>query len=163
MVKSNIQNKSSTTNVYPSGPQATPTSVGESLDSLNLISHASSRTGKYIYSREHSCACCTVRCSFRSVSAVEDFRKASLELSFSFEEKKSNKKEVSLGPRTSTVSRIITDKLSHRIALLQLSYYSLSLLLKGEHILWVEMTKFLLRKVEALPLEWFLASSFFVN
>jgi len=36
MVKSNIQNKSFATNAHPPGPQATPTSVGESPDSLNL-------------------------------------------------------------------------------------------------------------------------------
>ena len=43
MVKPNIQNKSSATNAHPPGPQAISTSVGESPDSLNLISRASSR------------------------------------------------------------------------------------------------------------------------
>ena len=51
MVKSNIQNKSSATNARPPGPQATPTSVGEFPDSLNLISCASSRAGKCIHPR----------------------------------------------------------------------------------------------------------------
>jgi len=49
----------------------------------------------------------------------EDFRKASPEPSSSSEEE-SKEEEVSPGPRTPTVSRIITGKLSHRIAPLQL-------------------------------------------
>ena len=86
MVKPNIQNKSSATNACPPGPQATSTSVGESLDSLNLISRVSSRAGKCVHPRGRSHARCTVRHSFRSVSAAEDFRKASPELSSSSEE-----------------------------------------------------------------------------
>ena len=113
MVKSNIQNKLSATNARPSGPQATPTSVGESSDSLNLISRAGSRAGKRVHPRGYSRARRTVRHSSRSVSAAEDSRKASPEPSSSSE-------EVSPGPRTPTASRIITGKLSHRIAPLQL-------------------------------------------
>ena len=120
MVKSNIQNKSSVTNAHPPGPQATSTSVGESPDALNLISHTSSRAGKHVYSRECFCACRIVRCSFRSVSAAEDSRKASPEPSSSSEKEESKEKEVSSGPRIPTASRIITDKLFHRIAPLQL-------------------------------------------
>ena len=105
MVKSNIQNKSFATNACPPGPQATPTSVGESPDSLNLISHASSRAGKRVHPKGHSHARRTVRCSSRSVSAAE--------------EEESEEEEVSPGPRTPTASRIITGKLSHRIASLQ--------------------------------------------
>ena len=118
MIKSNIQNKSSATNACPPSPQATPTSVGESLDSLNLISRASSRAGKCIHSRGRSCARHTIRRSSRSVSAAEDSRKASPEPSSSSEE--SEKEEVSPGPRTPTAFRIITGKLSHGIAPLQL-------------------------------------------
>jgi len=128
MVKSNIQNKFYATNARPPGPQATPTSVGESPDSLNLISHASSRAGKCIHPRERFCARHTVKRSFRSVSAAEDSRKASPEPSSSSEEEESKEEEVSPGSRTPTASRIITGKLSHRIA-------PLPLLLKGEHIL----------------------------
>jgi len=117
MVKSNIQNKSSATNVRPPGLQATPTSVGESPDSLNLISRASSRAGKCVHPRECSRACRTVRCSSRSVSAAEDSRKASPEPSSS---KESEEKKVSPGPRTPTAPRIITSKLFHRITPLQL-------------------------------------------
>ena len=95
---------------YVVGHLTTSTSVGESPDSLNLISHASSRAGKRVHPRERSCACCTVRRSFRSVSATEDSKKASPEPSSSSEE------EVSPGPRIPTASRIITSKLSHRIA-----------------------------------------------
>jgi len=120
MVKSNIQNKSYAINARPPGPQATPTSVDESLDSLNLISHASSRVGKCIHPRGCSCARRTVRRFFRSISAAEDSRKASSEPSFSSEEKKSEEEEVSPGPRTPTTFRIITGKLSHRIASFQL-------------------------------------------
>ena len=105
MVKSNIQNKSYATNARPPGPQTTSTSVGESPDSLNLISRASSRAGKCVHPRGCSRARRTVRCSSRSVSAAE--------------EEESEEEEVSPGPRTPTASRIITGKLSHRIASLQ--------------------------------------------
>ena len=102
-------------------PLATPTSVGESSDSLNLISHTSSRAGKRIHPRGRSCARHTVRHFFRSVSAAEDSRKASPEPFSSSEEEESKEEEVSPGPRTPTASRIITGKLSYRIASLQLS------------------------------------------
>ena len=108
------------TNACPPGPQATPTSVGESLDSLNLISRTSSRAGKHIHPKGHSRAYHTVKHSFRSVSAAEVSRNASPELSSSSEEEKSEEEEVSPGPRTPTISRIIIGKLSHRIAPLQL-------------------------------------------
>ena len=118
MVKSNIQNKSSATNARPPGPQATPTSVGESPDSLNLISCASSRAGKRVHPRGHSRAHRTVRRSSRSVLAAEVSRNVSPELSSSSEEEKSEEEEISPGPRTPTTSRIIIGKLFHRIALL---------------------------------------------
>jgi len=120
MVKSNIQNKSYATNAHPPGPQATPTSVGESPDSLNLISRASSRAGKYVHPKGRSRARRTVKCSFKSVSAAEDSRKASPEPSSSSEEEEGEEEEVSPSPRTPTASRIITGKLFHKIALLQL-------------------------------------------
>ena len=62
----------------------------------------------------------TVRRSSRSVSAAEDSRKASPEPSSFSKEEESEEKEDSPGSRTSTASRIIIGKLSHRIALLQL-------------------------------------------
>ena len=102
-------------------PLATPTSVGESSDSLNLISRTSSRASKRIHPRGRSCARYTVRHFFRSVSAAEDSRKASPEPFSSSEEEESKEEEVSPGPRTPTASRIITGKLSYRIASLQLS------------------------------------------
>ena len=120
MVKSNTQNKPYATNARPPGPQATPTSVGESPNSLNLISRAGSRAGKHVYPRGCSRARHTVRRSSRSVSAAEVSRNASPELSSSSEEEESEEEEVSPGPRTPTASRIITGKLSHRIAPLQL-------------------------------------------
>ena len=119
MVKSNNQNKSYAANTCPPGPQATPTSIGESPDLLNFISHASSKAGKHVHPKGRFCACHTVRCSSRSVSAAEVSRNASPELSSSSEEEESEEEEVSPGPRTPTASRIITDKLSHRIAPLQ--------------------------------------------
>ena len=101
-------------------PLATSTSVGESPDSLNLISRASSRAGKRVHPRGHSRARRTVRRSSRSVSAAEDSRKASPKPSSSSEEEESKEEEISPGPRTPTASRIIIGKLSHRIASLQL-------------------------------------------
>ena len=120
IVKPNIENKLSATNARPPGPQATSTSVGESLDSLNLISCASSRAGKYVHPKGRSRTHRTIRRFFRSVSAAEDSRKASSEPSSSSEEEESEEEEVNPGPRTPTASRIITSKLSHRIAPFQL-------------------------------------------
>ena len=120
MVKSNIQNKSSATNACPPGPQATPTSVGKSPDSLNLISCAGSRAGKCVHPRGCSRTRRIVRCSSRSVLAAEVSRNASPELFSSSEKEESEEEEVSSSPRTPTASRIITGKLSHRIAPLQL-------------------------------------------
>ena len=128
IVKLNIQNKLSATNAHPPSFQATSTSVGESLDSLNLISCASSRAGKCVHPRGYSYAHCTIRCSSRSISAAEDSRKASSKPSSFSEEAESKEEKVSPGPRTPITSRIITGKLSHRIA-------PLPLLLKREHIL----------------------------
>jgi len=119
MVKSNIQNKSYTTNARSPGPQAISTSVGESPDSLNLISRTSSRAGKHIYPRGCSRACRTIRHFFKSVSAAKVSRNASPKPS-SFSEKKESEKEVSPSPRTPTVSRIIIGKLFHRIVPFQL-------------------------------------------
>jgi len=98
------------TNTRPPGPQATPTSVGESSDSLNLISRASSRAGKHVHPRGRSRARHTVRRSFRSVSAAEDSRKASPEPSSSSEEEESEEEEVSSGPRTPTASSLDNGK-----------------------------------------------------
>jgi len=114
MVKTYIQNKSSATNARPPGLQATLTSVGKSPDSLNLISRASSRAGKHVHPKGRFHARRTVRHFSRSISAAEDSRKASPKPSSSSEE------EVSPGSRTPTASRIITGKLSYRIAPLQL-------------------------------------------
>ena len=135
IVKSNIQNKSCATNACPPGLQATPTSVGESPDSLNLISCASSRASKRIHPRGRSHVYRTIRRSSRSVSAAEDSRKASPEPSSSSKEEESKEKKVSPGPRTPTASRIITGKLSHKIALSSSLLLPLPLLLKGEYIL----------------------------
>ena len=71
MVKSKNSIKSTIISAHPPGPQAISPSVGESLDSLNLISQSSSRAGKRIYSRGHSREHNTVRHSSRSVSASE--------------------------------------------------------------------------------------------
>ena len=116
MVKLNNQNKSYATNTCPPGPQATPTSVGESPDLLNLISRTSSRAGKCVHPRGHFRARHNIRCFSRSVLAAEVSRNASPEPSSSSEKEESEEEEVSPGPRTPTASRIITGKLSHRIA-----------------------------------------------
>jgi len=72
------------------------------------------RAGKRIHPKEYSRVYRTIRHSFRNVSAAEDLRKVSSELSSSSEE------EVSPGPRIPTVFRIITGKLFYRIVPLQL-------------------------------------------
>ena len=135
MVKPNIQNKSSATNAHPPGPQATSTSVGESPDSLNLISCASSRAGKRVHPRGRSRARRTVRRSSRSVSAAEDSRKASPEPSSSSEEEESEEEEVSPGPgHLLPLGSLQTSSLTE-LPLSSSLLLSLSLLLKGEHIL----------------------------
>jgi len=70
---------------------------------------------------EDTHAHCTVRCFSRSVSAAENSRKASPEPSSTSEKEKSDKEEISSSPRISTASRVTTDKLFYRVALLQLS------------------------------------------
>jgi len=121
MVKPNTQNKLSAANTHPIGPQAISSSTGEFPDLLNVISYTSSRAGKCIYPRGHSYTYCTVKHFFRSISATEDSRKVSPELFSTSEEEKSNKKEVSSGPRMPTASRVTTSKLSYRVAPFQLS------------------------------------------
>ena len=121
MVKPNTQNKLSAANTHPIGPQAISSSTGEFPDLLNVISHTSSRAGKCIYPRGHLYTYCTVKHFFRSISATEDSRKVSPEPFSTSEEEKSNKKEVSSDPRTSTASKVTIGKLSHRVAPLQLS------------------------------------------
>ena len=64
---------------------------------------------------EDTHAHCTVRCFSRSVSAAENSKKVSLELSFTSEKKKSNKEEVSSSPRIFIVLKVTIDKLSHRV------------------------------------------------
>ena len=108
MVKSNTQNKSSATNAHPFGPQATSTSVSEFPDSLNIISCASSRAGKHVHPKGRSCACRTVRRSSRSVSAAENFRKASPEpfSSFFFFQKFITRCLIAVRGRLSTTSSL---------------------------------------------------------
>jgi len=64
--------------------------------------------------------CNTVRRSSRSVSAGEDSRQTSPELSSSSEEEENSKEEVDLDPKMPTTSRVLAGKLSHRIVPLQL-------------------------------------------
>jgi len=117
MVKSNIPNKSFAFRAYPPDPQAIPSSVGESPDSLNLFSHSSSRAGKHVHRRGRSRKRRIVRRSSGSVSAAEDSRKTSPEPFSSSSSEESNEDN---GPKTPTASRTTKGKLSsHRIASLQ--------------------------------------------
>jgi len=120
MVKSKNPIKSTAISARPPGPQTISPSVGESPDSLNLIPRSSSRAGKRAHPRGHSGIYNTVRHSSRSVSAGEDSRQTSSESSSSSEEEESGEKEVDLDPKTSTTSRVLIGKLSHRIVPLQL-------------------------------------------
>ena len=120
MVKSKNPIKSTAISARPPGPQAIPSSVGESPDSLNLISRSSSRAGKRVHPRGRSGMHNTVRRSSRSVSAGEDSRQISPEPFSSSEEEESSKEEADLDPKTPATSRVLADKLSHRIVPLQL-------------------------------------------
>ena len=83
-----------------------------------MISHASSRASKYIYPRGCLYTCCTVRHFSRSVSVIEDSRKVSSELFFTFEKEESDKEEISFGSKISIISRVTIDKLFYRVAFL---------------------------------------------
>ena len=130
-----------TANAHSPGPQAISPSTGESLDLLNVISYTSSRAGKHIHSRGYLHTCYTIRYFFKSIFAAKDSKKASPKLSSTSKKEKSDKKEVSSSSFT-------------KLPLFSSLLSSLLLLLKREYILWVEMTRLYLRKVEILLLGW---------
>ena len=79
MVNSKIPNKLIKNPTLPPGLQDSSKGIGESLDSLNLLSRASSRAGKRVHSRERPQTRRIARRSSRSVSASSASRNPSPE------------------------------------------------------------------------------------
>jgi len=98
----------------PPGPQDSSQHVGESPDSLNLISRTSSRAGKQVHSRGRPQTRCIARCSSKSISASSASRNPSPEALSSPSSGESEEESVGSDSKTLTVPRIITGKLSFK-------------------------------------------------
>ena len=114
MVNSKILNKSLKNPTLPPGLQDSSKGIGDSPNSLNLLSRASFRAGKQVHSRERPQTCRIARCSSRSVSASFALRNPSPEALSSSSSGESEEESMSSDPKMSTIPRIITDKLSFK-------------------------------------------------
>jgi len=114
MVNPKIPKNSNKNPTLPPGLQNSSQHVGESLDSLNLISRTSSRAGKQVHSRGRPQTRRIARCSFRSVSASSALRNLSPEALSSFSSGESEKESMGSDSRMPTVPRVTTDKLSSK-------------------------------------------------
>jgi len=88
--------------------------VGESPDSLNLLSRASSRAGKRVHSRGRPQTRCIARCSSRSVSSSSASRNPSPEALSSSSSGESEEDSVGYDSKMPTAPRVITSKLSFK-------------------------------------------------
>jgi len=88
--------------------------VGESPDSLNLISRTSFRASKRVHSRGRLQTCRIARCFSRSVSASSASRNPSPKALSSSSSGESEEESVGSDPKTLTVPRVTTDKLSSK-------------------------------------------------
>ena len=114
MVNPKIPKNSNKNSTLPPGLQDSSKHVGESLDSLNLLSRTSSKAGKRVYSRGRPQTHRIARCSSRSVSASSASRNSSPEALSSSSSGESEEKSVGSDPKTPTVSRVTTGKLSFK-------------------------------------------------
>ena len=114
MVNSKNLNKSNKISTLPPGIQESSQHVGESPDSLNLISRASSRAGKWVNSRGRLQTHCIARCSSGSVSATSATRNPSPETISSYSSGEGEEKSVGSDPKMPTAPRVITGKLSSK-------------------------------------------------
>ena len=114
MVNSKNPNKSIKSPILSPGIQDSSQHVGESPDSLNLLSRTSSRAGKRVHSRGRPQTYCIAKCSSRSVSASSASRNPSLEALSSSSSGESEEESVGSDPKMPTAPRIITGKLSSK-------------------------------------------------
>ena len=118
MVNSKNPNKLIKNPTLPSGPQDSLKDIGESPDSLNMLSRASSRAGKQVYLRRRSQTHHTARHFSRSVSTSSASRNPSPEVLSLSSSGESEEESVSSNPKTPTAPRVITSKLSFKKLLL---------------------------------------------
>ena len=114
MVNSKTPKNSNKNPTLPPGLQDSPQHVGESPNSLNLLSRTSYRTGKQVYSRERPQTCHIARHSFRSVSASSVSRNPSPEALSSSSSGESEEESVGSDPRMPTAPRVTIGKLSSK-------------------------------------------------
>ena len=114
MVNPKIPENSNKNSTLLPGLQDSSQHVGESPDSLNLLSRASSRAGKQVHSRGRPQTCHIARYSFRSVSASSASRNPSSEALSSSSSGESEKESMDSNLRMPTAPRMTTDKLSSK-------------------------------------------------
>ena len=114
MVNSKNPNKLIKNPTLPPGIQDSSQCVGESPDSLNLLSRTSSRAGKRVHSRRRPQTRRIARRSSRSVSASSASRNPSPEALSSSSSGESEEESVGSDPKMPTIPRVITGKLSFK-------------------------------------------------
>ena len=115
MVNPKILKNSNKNPTLPPGLQDSSKHVGESPDSLNLISGTSSRAGKRVHSKGRPQTRHIARHSSRSVSASSASRNPSPEALSSFSSGESEEESVGSDPKTPTTPRVTIGKLSFKI------------------------------------------------
>jgi len=111
MVNPKIPKNSNKNPTLPPGLQDSSQYVGESLDSLNPISRASSRAGKQVYFRRRPQTRHIARRSSRSVSASSASKNPSPEALSLSSSGESEEESVGSDPKTPTAPRATTGKL----------------------------------------------------
>ena len=114
MVNLKIPKNSNKNPTLPSGLQDISQHVGESPDSLNLISRTSSRAGKQVHSKERPQTRHIARHSSRGVSASSASGNPSPEALSSSSSGESEEESVGSDPKTPTALRVTTGKLSFK-------------------------------------------------
>ena len=114
MVNLKIPKNSNKNPTLPSGLQDISQHVGESPDSLNLISRTSSRAGKRVHSKERPQTRHIARHSSRGVSASSASGNPSPEALSSSSSGESEEESVGSDPKTPTALRVTTGKLSFK-------------------------------------------------
>ena len=114
MVNSKNPNKLIKNPTLPPGIQDSSKGIGESPDSLNLLSRTSSRAGKRVHSRGRPQTRRIARRSSKSVSASSASRNPSPEALSSSSSGESEEESVGSDPKTPTAPRVTTGKLSFK-------------------------------------------------
>ena len=133
MVNPKIPKNSIKNPTLPPGLQDSSQHVGESLDSLNLLSRTSSRASKQVYSKERPQTGHIIRCSSRSIFASSVLRNPSPEALSSSSSGESEEESMGSDPRLPTTPRVTTSKLSSkRLPSLKLSAAFSTLVSEGK-------------------------------